>query len=237
MVEMISQESMAPNKPQEKKTVRYIEFGQFKESNHHKGYPKIPKLKISFLCISAMVMIFLIAGSFNPFQFNSVRAESGLGANVFKVILTIIGADKANTGDVVALVTVNDHSRVKFFNVVDNSVANGLVSKGNISNISSDSDNQNKLIEYVATFPNVTVNTGDEYKTCVLPLKTLKINCVEGTNSLAKRPEVVDLSLNSITQSPEADTTQSSLTLSSTEDDRNTSTDNDRDKEDKKGDR
>ena len=58
MVEMISKESIAPNKPQKKKTIRYIEFGQFKESNHNKGYPKIPKLKISFLCISAMVMIF-----------------------------------------------------------------------------------------------------------------------------------------------------------------------------------
>ena len=202
MVEMISQESTAINKLQ-KKTVRYIEFEKFKESNHNKGYPKIPKSKISFLCLSAMVMIFLIAGSFNPFQLNSASAETGLGTNIFKVILTIIGADKANTGDVVAIVTVNDQSRVKFFNVVDNSVANGLVSKGNISNISSDSDNQNKLIEYVATFPNVTVNTGDEYKTCVLPLKTLKLSCAEGTNSLAKRPEVVDLSLNS-TQSPEA---------------------------------
>jgi hypothetical protein len=183
-----------------------------------------------------MVMIFLIAGSFNPFQFNSVRAESGLGANVFKVILTIIGADKATSGDVVAIVTVNDHSRVKFFNVVDNSTTNGLISKGNTSSISSDSDNQNKLIEYVATFPNVTVNTGDEYKTCVLPLKTLKISCAEGTNSLAKRPEVVDLSLNS-TQSPDAHTTQSSLTLSSPEDGQNSASDNDREKKDKKDDR
>ena len=232
---MISQEARALNKLQKKKTVSCTELEQFKESNHNKGYPKIPKLKISFLCISAMVMIFLIAGSFNPFQFNSVRAESGLGANVFKVILTIIGADKATSGDVVAIVTVNDHSRVKFFNVVDNSTTNGLISKGNTSSISSDSDNQNKLIEYVATFPNVTVNTGDEYKTCVLPLKTLKISCAEGTNSLAKRPEVVDLSLNSI-QSPKADTTQSSLTLSSPEDDYNSASDNDREKKDKKGD-
>ena len=233
---MISQEARALNKL-EKKLVRYTELEQFKELNHHKGYPKILKLKISFLCTSAMVMIFLIAGSFNPFQLNSASAETGLGTNVFKVILTIIGADKANTGDVVAIVTVNDHSRVKFFNVVDNSTTNGLISKGHASNISSDSDNQNKLIEYVATFPNVTVNTGDEYKTCVLPLKTLKISCAEGTNSLAKRPEVVDLSLDSITQNPEADTTQSSLTLSSPEDDHNSASDNDRDNKDKKGDR
>ena len=235
MEEMISQAAMALNKLQ-KKTVRYTEFEQFKESNHHKEYPKIPNSKILFLCASAMVMIFLIAGSFNPSQFNSVRAETGLGANVFKVILTIIGADKANTGDVVAIVTVNDHSRVKFFNVVDNSVANGLFSKLATSNSSSDSDNQNKLIEYVATFPNVTVNTGDEYKTCVLPLKTLKIRCIEGTNSLGKRPEVVDLSLNS-TQSPDARTTQSTLILSSPEDDHNSASDNEREKKDKKGDR
>jgi hypothetical protein len=235
MEEMISQESMAPNKLQ-KKTIRYTEFKQFKESNHHKGYIKIPNLKTLFLSVSVMVMIFLIAGSFSSFQFNSVRAETGLGTNVFKVILTIIGADKANTGDVVAIVTVNDHSRVKFFNVVDNSAADGLVSKGNISNISSDSDNQNKLIQYVATFPNVTVNTGDEYNSCVLPLKTLKIRCVEGTNSLAKRPEVVDLSLNS-TQSPDARTTQSTLILSSPEDGQNSASDNDRGKKDKKDDR
>ena len=115
-------------------------------------------------------------------------------------------------------------------------MANGLFSKSATSNSSSDSDNQNKLIEYVATFPNVTVNTGDEYKTCALPLKTLKIRCIEGTNSLGKRPEVVDLSLNS-TQSPNARTTQSSLTLSSPEDDHNISSDSDRDKKDKKGDR
>ena len=234
---MISQEARALNRLQKKKTVSCTELEQFKESNHRNGCPTISDLKILFLCPPAMVMIVLIAGSFNPFQLNSASAETGLGTNIFKVILTIIGADKANTGDVIAIVTVNDHSRVKFFNVVDNSTTNGLISKGHASNISSDSDNQNKLIEYVATFPNVTVNTGDEYKTCVLPLKTLKLSCAEGTNSLAKRPEVVDLSLNSITQSPEADTTQSSLTLSSTEDDRNTSTDNDRDKEDKKGDR
>ena len=89
----------------------------------------------------------------------------------------------------------------------------------------------------MATFPNVTVNTGDEYKTCVLPLKTLKISCAEGTNSLAKRPEVVDLSLNSIDKVLKLDTTQISLTLSSPEDDHNSASDNDREKKDKKGDR
>ena len=213
----------------------YTQFKQFKKSNNHQGCHKIPNLKKLFLSSCAIVMIVLIASSC-LLQFNSVRAETGVGTNIFKVILTIIGVDKANTGDVVAIVTVNDHSRVKFFPVADNSVANTLISKGNTGIISSDSDTQNKLIQYVATFPNVTVNTGDEYKSCVLPLKTLKIRCMEGTNSLAKRPEVVDLSLYS-TQSPDARTTQSTLILSSHEDDQNSASNNDRGKKDKKGDR
>ena len=43
MEEMISQESMAPNKLQ-KKTVRYTEFEEFKESNRHKGYPNFKNI-------------------------------------------------------------------------------------------------------------------------------------------------------------------------------------------------
>ena len=52
------------------------------------------------------------------------------------------------------------------------------------------------IIEYVATFPNVTVNAGDEYKVCALPVKTLELICTTGNNSPAHRPEFVDLSLN-----------------------------------------
>ena len=52
------------------------------------------------------------------------------------------------------------------------------------------------LIEYVATFPNVTVNAGDEYEACVLPVKNLDLICSTGQNSPASRPEFVDLSLN-----------------------------------------
>jgi hypothetical protein len=236
MVEVFLRGAMNVNKLQKMKTVRYAEIEQFKKLNQHIGYPKIPKLRISFLCASTLVMIFLIAGSFNATQFNSARAETGLGTNIFKVIVSIIGADKANTGDVVAMVTVNDHSRVKFFNLADKSVTNSLIPNGNTSNTSSDVDSENKLIEYVASFPNVTVNTGDEYKTCVLPLKTMKISCVDGTNSLAKRPEVVDISLNS-TQTPLARTTQNTLMVSTSADEHKSSSDNDGEKKDKKEDR
>jgi hypothetical protein len=52
------------------------------------------------------------------------------------------------------------------------------------------------IIEYVATFPNVTVDTGEEYKACVLSVKDLEMICTTGNNSPASRPEFVDLSLN-----------------------------------------
>jgi hypothetical protein len=52
------------------------------------------------------------------------------------------------------------------------------------------------IIEYVATFPNVTVDAGEEYKACVLPVKDLELICTTGNNSPASRPEFVDLSLN-----------------------------------------
>jgi hypothetical protein len=48
----------------------------------------------------------------------------------------------------------------------------------------------------VATFPNVTVNTGEEYKACVLPVRDLEMICTTGNNPPASRPEFVDLSLN-----------------------------------------
>lgn len=57
-------------------------------------------------------------------------------------------------------------------------------------------DNSGGIIEYVATFPNVTVNTGEEYHACVVTSKDLELICTTGNNSPASRPEFVDLSLN-----------------------------------------
>ena len=105
--------------------------------------------------------------------------------------MTIFGVDKSK-GDMVAAVTVNDGeaSRVKFLDSEAPYVTiNGTGTSGG-------------LIEYVATFPNVTVNAGDEYKACVLPLKNLDedgLICKTGHNSPAARPEFVDISLNATT--------------------------------------
>ena len=129
------------------------------------------------------------------FSVAMTEAETGIGSDIFKVVLTIIGADKAKTGDVVAIVTVNDHAKVKFFELKSPDL---ISNPSNTSEPSSSTETTDeKIIEYVATFPNVTVNSGDSYNACVLPLKSLKIVCSEGHNSPAKRPEFVDISLGS----------------------------------------
>jgi hypothetical protein len=115
----------------------------------------------------------------------SVQAETGKGADVFKVIMTIFGVDETK-GDVVAVVTAkNEAAKVKLFDASGPEVVPLNASEGG-----------GHLIEYVATFPNVTVNSGDPYKACIFTVKDLEVICKSGHNSPAARPEFVDLSLN-----------------------------------------
>jgi hypothetical protein len=116
---------------------------------------------------------------------NSVQAETGKGKDIFKVIMTIFGVDESK-GDVVAIVTAKDEqAKVKLFDASGPAVVPLNASEGG-----------GHLIEYVATFPNLTVNSGDEYKACVATVKDLELICKSGNNSPAARPEFVDLSLN-----------------------------------------
>ena len=69
-------------------------------------------------------------------------------------------------------------------------------SSGGGSGISGGSGSSSHLVEYVATFPNITVNAGDEYNACVLTTKDLQLICSTGNNSPTNRPEFVDISLN-----------------------------------------
>jgi hypothetical protein len=136
--------------------------------------------------LTAMVMVLSLAASL---QINQILAETGKGEDVFNVTITIFGIDKSK-GDLVIIVSTNngEASKVKF-----------LDSEGSdIIPINSSAGGGN-LIEYVATFPNVTVNTGVEYKACVLTTKDVNPICSTGQNSPASRPEFVDISLNETT--------------------------------------
>jgi hypothetical protein len=152
--------------------------------------PNRPNRNMSLVC--AQDRIAGLAGILGTlfaalFTVTPIQAETGKGEDIFKVIMTIFEVDKSK-GDVVAIVTANngEASRVKFLD----SEAPYVVP------INSSGGGSSHLVEYVATFPNVTVNAGDEYKACVLTTKDLELICSTGNNSPANRPEFVDISLN-----------------------------------------
>src|SRR5919108_2184496 len=136
------------------------------------------------LIFSVVVVVILLTFA-ATFKINSVQAETGKGTDIFKVIMTIFGVDESK-GDVVAIVTAKDEqAKVKLFDASGPEVIPLNATEGG-----------GHLIEYVATFPNFTVNSGDEYKACVATVKNLELICKSGNNSPAARPEFVDLSLN-----------------------------------------
>src|ERR687892_2710606 len=114
-----------------------------------------------------------------------VQAQTGQGEDIFRVIMTIFGVDESK-GDVIAIVTVKDEAaRVKLFDALGPEVVPLNASEGG-----------GHLIEYVATFPNLTINPGEGYKACISTVKELELICKTGNNSPASRPEFVDLTLN-----------------------------------------
>jgi hypothetical protein len=132
------------------------------------------------------------------------QAETGKGKDVFKVIMTMFGADSSK-GDIVAIVAVNngEASKVKFLDreaILSASPSPTASAPPSTINPAAESD----IIEYVATFPNVTVSSGQEYKACVLPVKSLELICTTGSNSPAHRPEFVDLNLNTTRETEQA---------------------------------
>ncbi|HKG87467.1 MAG TPA: hypothetical protein VKA95_04010 [Nitrososphaeraceae archaeon] len=139
--------------------------------------------------VVAVVMILLTFAA--TFKINPILAETGKGDDVFKVIMTIFGVDRSK-GDLIAVVTTNngEASRVKFLD----SEAPYVVP------LNASAADSELLVEYVATFPNVTVNAGEEYKACVMTTKDLNPICSTGQNSPASRPEFIDISLNADTQ-------------------------------------
>lgn len=114
-----------------------------------------------------------------------VQAETGQGEDIFRVIMTIFGVDESK-GDVIAIVTAkNQDAKVKLFDASGPEVVPLNASEGG-----------GHLIEYIATFPNLTINSGEEYRACIATVKDLELICKTGNNSPATRPEFVDLSLN-----------------------------------------
>jgi hypothetical protein len=137
---------------------------------------------ITVVSLLAVILASLVVSGITP---SPVQAETGQGTDIFKVIMTIFGVDESK-GDVIAIVTAKDEAaRVKLFDALGPEVVPLNASEGG-----------GHLIEYVATFPNLTINPGEGYKACISTVKDLELLCKTGNNSPASRPEFVDLSLN-----------------------------------------
>ena len=137
-------------------------------------------LTLGFLSISLL----LIITAMNDVSDANAQTTSSTGTekkDIFKVMMTVQGLNH-NTGDVVTIVAVNGESRVKLFDD----------SKTYIHSVNS-SDGTGGILEYVATFPNVTVGVGEEYKVCALTINDSNLICETGANSPALRPEFKDL--------------------------------------------
>jgi hypothetical protein len=152
----------------------------------------------SLKVVAAIVIIMITITSQNIF-INSVDAETGKGTDIFRVIMTVFGVENTK-GDLIALVSVNngEASRVKFleteaFEPVSANLSSLTMTPTPDSNIG--------ILEYVATFPNITVNTGTEFKACVMTTKDLELLCKTGHNSPASRPEFADINLDEVTAS------------------------------------
>jgi hypothetical protein len=152
----------------------------------------------SLKVVAAIVIIMITITSQNIF-INSVDAETGKGTDIFRVIMTVFGVENTK-GDLIALVSVNngEASRVKFleteaFEPVSANLSSLTMTPTPDSNIG--------ILEYVATFPDITVNTGTEFKVCVMTTKDLELLCKTGHNSPASRPEFADINLDEVTAS------------------------------------
>jgi hypothetical protein len=152
------------------------------------------------LTVMSLLGVILTSSVVSGIIVSPVQAETGQGPDIFKVIMTIFGVDESK-GDVIAIVTAKDEAaRVKLFDALGPEVVPLNASEGG-----------GHLIEYVATFPNLTINSGEGYKACISSVKDLELLCKTGNNSPASRPEFVDLSLNA-SGSDDADVDQVAAT-------------------------
>jgi hypothetical protein len=112
----------------------------------------------------------------NVSLFAKVSAESGVGKDVFKVVVSLFGITNS-TKDIMTLVNVKDQTKVKVFNAEN-----------------PESEGQDK-VSYTITFPNLSVDDGEPYTVCTVSVEDFELNCKEGNNSPLNRPEFVDINV------------------------------------------
>jgi len=129
---------------------------------------------------SAIITSLIVAMIFTNVSLNAkISAESGVGKDVFKVVVSLFGITNS-TKDIVTLVNVKDQTKIKLFNAEN-----------------PETEGEDK-VSYVITFPNLSVDDGEPYNVCTVSVADFKINCKDGNNSPLSRPEFVDIDVSTI---------------------------------------
>jgi len=126
----------------------------------------------TFIVVSLIVAFFTANGNL----VNDARGETGVGKDVFKVVVSLIDITNS-TKDITTIVNVKDQTKVKVFNA-ENPETEGQ-----------------DTISYTMTFPDLAVDDGEPYTVCIVSSENFEIDCSEGNNSPLNRPEFVDISL------------------------------------------
>jgi len=130
-----------------------------------------PLMKTYFLAITIVLALGfgLLFGS-TP---SKVMAESGVGKDVFKIVVSLYGITDS-TKDIITIVNVGDQTKVKL---------------NNAGNSTSDKTS------YVFTFPGLSVEDGEKYNVCTMSTENFNLKCEHGQNSPFSRPEFVDINV------------------------------------------
>jgi hypothetical protein len=134
-------------------------------------------LKTNYVTKTIVIGLILTAALVTNISLLSrVSAESGVGKDVFKVVVSLFGITNS-TKDVLTLVSVQDQTKIKLFNAEN-----------------PDYQGQDR-ISYTMTFPGIEVQDGDPYTVCTVMMDDFKLKCDKGNNSPLNRPEFVDINL------------------------------------------
>ncbi|MGB8027518.1 MAG: hypothetical protein WCE95_07920, partial [Nitrososphaeraceae archaeon] len=125
---------------------------------------------------SAIITSLIVAMIFTNVSLNAkVLAESGVGKDVFKVVVSLFGITNS-TKDIVTLVNVKDQTKIKMFNA-------------------ENPETEEDKVSFVMTFQNLSVDDGEPYNVCTVSVADFKLNCKDGNNSPLNRPEFVDINV------------------------------------------
>lgn len=130
----------------------------------------------TYFFTTTMILGLLFSIILGYVSISKVMAESGVGNDVFKLVVSLYGITNS-TKDIVTIANVHDSTKIKLFNPQN-----------------PDTEGSDK-VSYVFTFPGVAVDNGERYNVCTVGVADFKLKCEHGNNSPLNRPEFVDINV------------------------------------------